>query len=221
MSSVIYWRTWKRKPAAVAGVTKETRLNLFWLKYVSWALVGGAAFFYYTIRLNKLSLPRVTKAILFSACIALACIAWHVQERNAELNSPRKLVIGTVTEVSAGRRGRGPSIYDSFRLKLESGIISQKFTTIDSVADSIEQQPIHDGDLLGVLYRTWDDVPLTIDEIQGQQAGWHYYRFAGDLSVFIWTTSIVGLFALIGAVGASYRQKSRAPAPDSTSDVND
>jgi LSD1 subclass zinc finger protein len=196
-------------------------LNLFWLKYVSWALVGGAIFFYTSIRLNKLSLSRGAKAILCSLCVVLACVAWHVQERNADLNSPRSLIIGTVTEVTSHTYGKTGSITDSFRLQLESGSISQKFTTTDSVAGKLAQQPIHRGDLLGVLYRTWDDIPLTIDEIQGQQPGWHYHRYKGDLSVFIFTVAFVSILFLPAALVASRRKEKRATCTESTLDPND
>ena len=195
-------------------------MNLLWLKYVSYALVVGAAFFYYTIRLNKLDLSRAVKAVLFSICIALSCILWHVQERNADLHSPRQLIIGTVTSVTAHSHRSG-SIVDSFTLQLESGQTSQEFTTTDTIADSAAKQPIHRGDLLGVLYRTWDDVPLTIDEIQGQQPGWHYRRFAGALSVFIFTVAFTGMFALIGALAASRKQLPKTPAPEPTLHLND
>ena len=36
----------------------EARLNLVWLKYVSYACVAGAVFFYFAIRLNRLAVSR-------------------------------------------------------------------------------------------------------------------------------------------------------------------
>lgn len=200
--------------------SSEAALNLFWLKYVSYALVACAAFLYFAIRLNKLNLRRGAKAILFSACIALSCILWHVQERNADLHSPRSLVIGTVTSVTAHAH-KSASITDSFTLRLGSGRNSPEFTTTDTVARSAAQQPIHQGDLLGVLYRTWDNVPLTIDELQGQQPGWHYQRFAGALSLFIWTVAITGAFALAGALAASGRQPRPQVQSEPTLHLND
>lgn len=195
-------------------------MNLFWLKYVSWALVGGAVFFYFTLRLNKLLFSRAVQIGLYTACIVLACVAWHVQERNADLYSPRQLVVGTVTSVSTHSNKSG-SIRDSFYLRLESGATSQEFTTTDSVAESAAQQPLHPGDLLGVFYRTWDDVPLTIDEIEGQQPGWHYRRFPGDLSVFVWTVAGTGFFGLLGALIASSRMARKPPEPYTTLHLND
>jgi hypothetical protein len=184
-------------------------LNLVWLKYVSWALLAGAAFFYFAIRLNKLGLSQTAKAILLSLCIATSCTLWHVQELNSDLSSPRQLVVGVATSVTAHVHRHG-GVYDSFRLRLPSAATSQEFTTTDMVAEKIEHKPIHSGDLLGVLYRTWDDVPLTIDEIQGQNPGWHYQRFRGGLSVFIWTVAGTGIFALLGALIASNAQVRRS-----------
>lgn len=195
-------------------------MNLVWLKYVSYALVACAAFFYFTIRLNKLSLSRPLKATLFAASIAFACIFWHLQERNAQLYSPRHLLIGTVASVTAHSH-KGGSITDSFTLRLGPGQISQQFTTTDTVARNLAQQPIHTGDVLGVLYRTWDDVPLTIDELQGQQPGWHYQRFTGALSLFVWPVAICGAFALAGALAASRKQTPRPAQTEPTLNLRD
>lgn len=194
-------------------------MNLVWLKYVSYALVACAALLYFAIRLNKTALTQSAKAVLFVVCIALSCILWHVQERNAQLYSPRNLLIGTVASVSVHTQRHG-AITDTFTLQLPNGGVSQPFTTTDTVARNASGQPIHAGDTLGVLYRTWDDVPLSIDELQGQRPGWHYERFTGALSVFIWTVAITAAFALTGAFGAARRQSSRAAQSQTSLDPN-
>ena len=178
-------------------------MNLVWLKYVSYACVVGAVFFYSVIRLNRLALSRTAALGGYVACIVLACVAWHVQESNTEQHSPRGLMMGTVTWVSASSH-KGGSIDDDFQMRIEGGALSPKFSAY-LVADSRAQQPIHVGDMLGVLYRTWDDVPVTIDELQGQQPGWHYRRFQA-LSPYVWTVGGVGFFAFLGALAASRRR---------------
>jgi hypothetical protein len=149
----------------------------------------------------------------YAICIVLACVAWHVKESNADQHSPRQLVMGTVTSVSASAHKSG-SIEDTFQLRIDGGLLSPKFST-DVVADSRAQQPIHIGDTLGVLYRTWDSVPLTIDELQGQQPGWHYSRYRA-LDPFVWAVGGAGFFAFLGAF-ASSRKRGRAVAgPETT-----
>jgi hypothetical protein len=200
-----------------SSADKETRLNLFWLKYVSYAFLAGAAFFYFVLRLNRLALARSTKIILYAACVVLACVTWRVQESNASEHSPRQLAMGTVAWVSANHHKSG-SIDDDFQLKLDSGT-SPRFST-EIVANSAAQQPIHQGDLLGVLYRTWDDVPLTIDEIQGQNPGWHYRRYDNGGS-YVFAVSIVGLFGLISVLFTTRNQRPRVPAPETTLNLKD
>jgi hypothetical protein len=184
----------------------EGRLNLVWLKYVSYACVAGAAFFYGVVRLNWLAISRTAKLAGYAACIVLACVTWHVQESNTDQHSPRQLVMGTVVSVSA-KAERSGRIEDEFQLRIDGGSLSPKFST-DVVADSRAQQPIHTGDTLGVLYRTWDNVPLTIDEFQGQQPGWHYRRYQ-VLNPYVWAVAIAGLFGFIGAAVASRKRSAR------------
>ena len=137
------------------------------------------------------------KGVLYVFCIAAACLAWHVQESNAAVHSPRRLVIGRVTTVHTNRH-RGGSIDDSFQLQLQDGSPSPSFST-DTLAESQADQPIHIGDVLGVLYRTRDDVPLSIDELRGQRAGWHYHR-SDNGNAYVFAVSVVGFAALAGAL---------------------
>ena len=189
----------------------EARLNLFWLKYVSYACVAGAVLFYCALRLDWLAISRSAKLVGYAACIVLACLAWHMQESNAARYSPRQLVMGTVSSVSASAERSG-RIEDTFQLQIDGGSLSPKFST-DTVAAGRSQQPIHPGDSLGVLYRTWDDVPLTIDELQGQQPGWHYARYRA-LDPYVWAVAIAGLFGFIGAAITSGRRRQPAAAPE-------
>ena len=194
-------------------------MNLFWLKYASYAFLAGAVFFYFVLRLGRLgSVSRAAKLSAYCLCIILACVAWHVQESNAEQHSPRQLAIGTVISVSVEHH-RGGSISDNFQLRLGSGSLSPKFSAY-LVASSADAQPIHQGDQLGVLYRTWDDVPMTIDELEGQRAGWHYQRFQA-LSPYVWTVAGVGFFAFIGALLVSGRNRRVTPTPATTSNGNE
>jgi hypothetical protein len=193
-------------------------LNLFWLKYVSYAFLAGAAFFYFALRLNRLPLRRATQLILYAVCIVLACVAWHVQESNSDRYSPRRLIIGTVTSVNENGHKSG-SIDDDFQLQFESGSRSPEFST-DIVADRADKQPIHRGDLLGVLYRTWDNVPLTIDEIQGQHVGWRYKR-SDDGDAYIFGVSAGGLVGFIGAFAASRNRRAQVPSPVTALHINE
>jgi hypothetical protein len=194
------------------------RLNLFWLKYLSYACAAGAFGFYSAVRFKKL--PGITPAVklmAFVACIVVACEAWHMQETNADQHSPRQLVVGTVTSVNVSTHKSG-SIEDSFRLKLDSGSLSPEFST-DTVAPDRSQQPIHTGDVLGVLYRTWDGVPLTIDELQGQRPGWHYSRHR-FLNPYVWTVGIVGFFMFIGLLILTVKRNAGKPAPDTVTSLS-
>ena len=193
-------------------------MNLFWLKFVSYAFLAGAAYFYFVLRLNRLAHSRLVKVILYAACIAMACVCWHVQESNAEQHSPRRLVVGTVAWVSASHHKGGSIDYD-FQLQPGGGSLSPKFST-DTVADDAAGQPIHPGDLLGVLYRTWDGVPVTIDELQGQHAGWHYRRY-DDGSAYIFAVTVVGLVGLTGGLVASRRQGPAKPTAETVLNLND
>lgn len=184
-------------------------MNLVWLKYVSYACVAAAVFFYSALRLNRLILSRTVMLILYAACIVLACVTWHVQESNTDLHSPRQLIIGTVTSVSAST-SRGGSVYDKFQLRVEGGSSSPRFST-DVVAGSLSQQPIHEGDTLGVLYRTWDNVPVSIDELQGQHRGWHYSRYRA-LDPYVWAVAVPGFLAFIGAFVSGRKRGSPQPS---------
>jgi hypothetical protein len=184
-------------------------LNLFWLKYVSWALLVGAAFFYFMIRLNKLALSVIAKATCYSACIVLACIAWHVQAHNVEANSPRRLVVGTVTMVKANH-GRNGNVYYAFQLRRESGANSQPFNTGTVSSSDTDNPPIHVGDLLGVLYREWDGIPVRIDEIHGQRAGWNFSYIEDGGGAFIFGVLVGGLFGLVSAIFNSRRLATQA-----------
>ena len=190
-------------------------MNLIWLKYVSYACVAGAAFFYFALRLNRLAISRNVMLLLYAVCIVLACVTWHVQESNADRHSPRQLILGTVTSVSASRH-RGGSIDDKFQLRVGGGSLSPRFST-DTVAGSASQQPIHEGDTLGVLYRTWDNVPVTIDELEGQHPGWHYRRYR-VLDPYVWAVGGAGFFAFIGAFVSSRRRGTAAAIPEATLD---
>ena len=188
-------------------------MNLVWLKYVSYAFLAGAMFFYFVLRTNRLVLSRTVMLFLYAACIVLACAAWHVQESNSDRHSPRQLIVGTVTWVSASAHRSG-SIDDDFQLRMDGGQLSPKFST-DTVADSRSQQPIHEGDTLGVLYRTWDDVPVTIDELEGQHAGWHYRRYR-VLDPYVWAVGGAGFFAFLGAALSSRRRGTPAAVPETS-----
>jgi hypothetical protein len=193
-------------------------LNLFWLRYVSYALLAGAAFFYFAIRLNKLSLTRTVKLDLYAACLLLAMGAWRFAEYNADQHSPRHLAVGTVATIAENIH-RGGSIDDVFQLQTSAGSLSPKFST-GILAGNGDQQPIHHGDLVGVLYRTWDNVPVTIDEIEGQHAGWHYHR-TDHGSAFVFGVFIAGTFGFLSAVFATRNQRPRTPVPSATLNLND
>ena len=79
------------------------------------------------------------------------------------------------------------------------------------MAASRSEQPIHEGDTLGVLYRTWDDVPVTIDELEGQRPGWHYRRYR-VLDPYVWAVGGAGFFAFLGAFASSRRRSAGATA---------
>ena len=191
-------------------------MNLVWLKYVSYACVAGALFFYAAIRANKLAISRNVMLTLYVACVVLACGTWHLQESNTEQHSPRQLIIGTVTSVSVSTHRHG-SIDDTFQLETDGGSLSPRFSTDDEVAESRSQQPIHVGDTLGVLYRTWDNIPVTIDELQGQSPGWHYHRYR-PLDPYVWAIGGAGFFAFIGAFASSRRRGKPAAVPETALD---
>jgi len=188
-------------------------LDLVWLKYVSYACVAGAVYFYAAIRLNRPAISRTGNLIGYAACIVLACLAWHLQESNTDQHSPRRLVVGTVTTVSASAHRSG-SIDDDFQLRIEDGSLSPKFST-DTVAGSMAQQPIHIGDTLGVLYRTWDNVPVTIDELEGQRPGWHYRRYR-VLDPYVWAVGIPGFLGFVGAFVSSRRRRAQLGVPETS-----
>jgi hypothetical protein len=190
-------------------------LNLVWLKYVSYACLAGAAFFYFVLRLNRLAISRTVKLTGYAVCIVLACGAWHVQESNADQHSPRQLVVGTVISVSANSHRSG-SIDDDFQLRIDGGSLSPKFST-DVVAGSRSEQPIHTGDTVGVLYRTWDNVPVTIDELQGRRPGWHYTRYRA-LDPYVWAVGGAGFLAFIGAFASSRKRGTPVAVPETTLD---
>lgn len=191
-------------------------MNLVWLKYVSYVCVAGAVFLYGALRLNRLAISRPIMLALFAACIVLASGTWHLQEVNSQEHSPRQLVIGTVASVSVSTHKHG-RIDDTFQLRVDGGSLSPKFSTDDVVAESSSQQPIHEGDTLGVLYRTWDNMPVTIDELQGQSTGWHYHRYR-PLDPYVWAVGGAGFFAFIGAFASSRRRSARADIPVTTLD---
>ena len=185
-------------------------MNLIWLKYVSYGCLAGAFFLYCVLRFKKLlAISGTTKLALYAACIVVACVAWHVQETNADQHSPRQLILGTVTWVKVSGHRSG-AIDEDFQLKIAGGVLSPKFF-IDFVSDNKAEQPIHVGDTLGVLYRTWDNVPLTVDELEGQYPGWHHRRYRGR-DPFVWPVAIVGLVGFAGAFFASRNQEKPAPA---------
>lgn len=194
-------------------------MNLFWLKYVSYAFLAGAAVLYFAIRLNRIALSRGRKAILYVGCIVMACLTWHVQERNAQQHSPRRLTVGTVAQLNATRHRSG-SIEEKFRLQVGRGSLSPEFSA-DLGAENAVGQPIHPGDLLGVLYRTWDGVPLTIDEIEGQNAGWHYTRYSDGGAYYVMGVAVAGFFGLISALVTTRNQRPRTPAPATRLNLND
>jgi hypothetical protein len=178
--------------------------------------VAGAVFFYFTLRLNRPGISRAGNLIGFAAGIVLACLAWHLQESNSDRHSPRQLIIGTVTSVSVSTHRHG-SIDDTFQLETDGGSLSPRFSTDDEVAESRSQQPIHVGDTLGVLYRTWDNIPVTIDELQGQSPGWHYHRYR-PLDPYVWAIGGAGFFAFIGAFASSRRRGKPAAVPETALD---
>ncbi len=184
-------------------------MNLVWLKYVSYGCVAGATYFYFAIRLNRTAVSRNAALALYAVCLVAACGTWHVQESNSDQHSPRQLAMGTVVSVRASAH-KGGSIDDEFQLRMEDGTLSPKFST-DTVAASRSEQPIHEGDTLGVLYRTWDDVPVTIDELEGQRPGWHYRRYR-VLDPYVWAVGGAGFFAFLGAFASSRRRGAGATA---------
>lgn len=193
-------------------------MDLFWLKYLSYTFIAVAACLYIAIRMNRLTRHAgIRAAFAYAACIALACIAWRVQESNTQHHSPRRLVVGTVASVNADSR-RGGEITDEFRLKVGSSL-SPTFST-DTVADSAAHQPIHQGDVLGVLYRTWDNVPLTIDELQGQNTGWHY-EHTSDAGAFIFAVSIAGALGLLSILLSLRNLRPTLPASGPTFNFKD
>lgn len=189
-------------------------MNLIWLKYVSYICVAAAVYFYCTLRMNWLPISRMSKLMLFAVSNILACLAWHVQQVSTEQHSPRKLIIGTVTSLSVSTH-RGGSIDDDFRLNLGGNSLSPQLSA-DYVGHSSSQQPIHQGDVLGVYYRTWDNVPLTIDELQGQNMGWHYVH-RQLLDPFVWTVGGAGFLIFLGALfGIVLRRDAKLAAPVTT-----
>ena len=189
-------------------------MNLAWLKYVSYGCLAGAVFFYGALRLNRLAISRSAMLGLYAACIVLACTAWHVQESNSDQHSPRQLIIGTVTSVSVSTHKHG-DIDDTFQLRVDGGSLSPTFSTDGVVAESKSQQPINEGDTLGVLYRTWDNMPVTIDELQGQRPGWHYHRYR-PLDPYVWAVGGAGFFAFLGALASSRKRRPPAVVPKTT-----
>lgn len=187
-------------------------MNLFWLRYASYVFLAGAAFFYIAIRLNRLYLSRGTKLVLYAGCIAMACVTWYVQQNNTEQHSPRRLVMGTVVKLSTNQKRSG-GVVDRFQLRLDGGRTSPEFSA-DLLPSEATPQPLHPGDYLGVLYRTWDLVPVTIDEIQGQCPGWHHSYIGGRGAPYIVEVCIIGCAGLISAVVSSRNQPGRKPEPD-------
>ena len=193
-------------------------MNLSWLKYLSYAFIAVAACLYIAIRMNRLNRSTAIKAAFaYAACIALACLAWRMQESNTQHHSPRRLVVGTVASVSADSH-RGGEITDEFRLKMGSSL-SPTFTT-DTVAESAAHQPIHQGDVLGVLYRTWDNVPLTIDVLQGQNAGWHY-EHTNSGSSFVFGVALAGALGLLSLLFSLRTQRPDPPLSAASFNLKD
>jgi hypothetical protein len=151
---------------------------------------------------------------LCGGCVALACIAYYIQEANAERNSPRQLIMGRVISVSEDR-SRSGNISDQFQLQLGNAKLSPKFST-GAVATSASGQPVHQGDVLGVLYRTWDSVPLTIDEIEGKRQGWHYTR-SDDGSAYIVSVALFGAVLMIGLFFVAGKQRREVVTPEDNS----
>lgn len=192
-------------------------MNLYWLRYVSYACLAGAAFFYFTLRLNRLKLSRGAQLILYASFILLACATWYAQESIPDHHSPRRLIVGTVTSVSEQNHRGG--ISDDFQLKLSSGALSPVFST-DLLADNPSDQPIRQGDLLGVLYRTWDDVPVTIDELEGPREGWHYEHNGND-NRYILAVAFAGLVGFVAAFFLSRNRRTAPPRPETRLNLND
>jgi len=174
----------------------EARLDLGWLKYISYACAAGAFFFYLVLRSKRLTAIGLdAKLIMMAACIILACATWHVQESNAERHSPRQLIVGRVASVRVTTNKSG-SINDKFQITLDDGSLSPSFYA-EFAANSKSEQPIHIGDVLDVRYRTWDKVLVTVDEPQGQRSGWHY-NYSRFLDPYVWTVGGVGFFMFTG-----------------------
>ena len=182
-------------------------MNLFWLRYISYAFVFGAVFFYFAIRLNRLYISRARKVLLYVACIVMACVTWYLRESNVQQHSPRRLVMGTVVDLRTSQRRSG-SVRDTFRLRLDSGAMSPEFSAHLSAA-AAASQPIRAGDYVGVLYRTWDNVLLTLDELQGQNVGWHYSHSDDAGASSTAALALAGLVGLISAAVASRGQVAR------------
>jgi len=175
----------------------EAALNPVLLRYFSYFCVAAAVYFYFALRLNWLSSSRITKLLLFALFNVLACVAWHAQLVDTREHSPRQLIMGTVTSLNSSTHRDG-SLDDAFQLKLAGGTLSPRLSA-DYVAAGSAQQPIRPGDVLGVYYRTWDNVPLTIDVLEGPNAGWHYTH-RDSLDAFVWTVGGAGLLIFVGAL---------------------
>jgi hypothetical protein len=190
----------------------EARLDLGWLKYISYACAAGSFFFYLALRSRWLpALVPVAKLIAMGSCAILACTTWHVQESNAEQHSPRQFIVGKVASVRVTTNKSG-SINDKFQLTLDDGSLSPSLYA-EFVGNSKSEQPIHTGDVLNVQYRTWDNVLVAVDEPQGQRSGWHftYTRF---LDPYVWTVGGVSFFMFTGALGGILLRRKKAAASD-------
>jgi hypothetical protein len=169
-------------------------LNLEWLQYVCYILLACTFILYIAARIQTSGIGRSIKFAVAFLCLFLAALAWEFQESNAGLHSPRKVISGNVTYVSANGHKSG-SIDDDFQLQFPDGSFSPIFST-DILASSRSAQPIHKGDHLMVSYRTWDTATLEIDELAGQRPGWHYVRNQSGWGRTI-TAGIVEILSLL------------------------
>lgn len=187
-------------------------MNLFWLRYVSYGFLAGAVLLYSAIRLNQLYLSRATKVLLYVGCVVMACLTWYVAENNAQQHSPRRLLMGTVANLRTTHRRSGGEV-DQFQLRLDGGRMSPEFSAHLPLSAS-SPQPLQEGDYLGVLYRTWDNVAVTIDELEGQNTGWHFSHAEDPSPSYIVAVALGGVAGLISALVSSRNQPARKREPD-------
>ena len=174
--------------------------DLSWLRYACYTSWAIAAMLFLGARTDVSGLSRPIKVATACLCIFSGMLTWTVQDKHSQAYSPRKTATGIVLWVIEGTNRTG-WLTDDFELLLQSGALSQSFST-GRLGSSDSPNPIARGDTLQLEYRVWDDKILTIDELDGGHAGWQYrYSPAGWWMVYVGAAiAVVGLVGLISAL---------------------